>query len=142
MSLVDTMANNLEQNQLFRSVEKKKTSKVPKKTPPKKPAARRGRGRGRRNDYVDLYDSNSMEISAVSSSSQSSRPAHDPDTIVLDCEDEFIGGPAVNFTRNLATAAAVSTEDKMDVKVSVKISGKVEAFPMSQVSAAGDNKFR
>lgn len=138
------MANNLHETDRLQSRIEKNVAKASKRKSPKKPkgrsAPRRGRGRLSRNlaVYYDSDQSSSNSDVPSCSTSQSSqgrsRSAYDPNTIVLDCDDEFIGGPAVSFTRNVAAATAVSLEDTMDLKVNVRVKGQIDYFYMNPVS--------
>lgn len=137
IKFVDTLANKLVQAQIVQNQVERKASKAKKKSPTKKPKAnnsRRGHGRGA---HI-IHDSSSSLSSETDEQWErpSTRPAYDPNTIVLDGDDEFIGGPAMNFTRNLATARAISVEDSMCLKVNVRINGKIESFQMSPVSCS------
>lgn len=122
-------------------IENKRKSKAPKTSPPKRAqqTARRpppGR-RGRRN-YVELDDMDSDsdldEPAAAQFVPARNARRHDSNTIVLDCDDVFAGGPAVNFTRDIAGANAVSVEQSQEMKVTVRINNKVEQFRMNPVS--------
>lgn len=132
--LVDT-------DKLQKGIDKRK-SKATKNSPSKRTqrAVRRGGHRGRRN-YVEIDDMTSdsdLDESVAAHfapAHHARRPPHDPNTIVLDCDDVFVGGPAVNFTRNIAGANAVSVEQSQEMKVSVRINNKVEQFRMNPVSS-------
>lgn len=125
---------------------KSKASKATKKNSPSKRAqramVRRGGQRGRRNFVeIDDIDSDSdsdldQSVAAFTSAAthRARRPPHDPNTIVLDCDDEFEGGPAVNFTRNIAGANAVTMEQSQEMKVNVRVNNKIEQFQMNPVS--------
>lgn len=133
------MASNLVETQKQQNAMERRTKKVNKKSPTKKQSNKNRRRRSLRKDFDhDSSDSSSDSDMLIRLSGRqarlASRQVHDPNTIVLDCDDEFFGGPAVNFTRNLATASAISMEDNMDLKVSVRISGKIESFHMNTVS--------
>lgn len=133
----------MDTEKIEKKIEKRNASKSSKtKSPPK----RNARGRpARRQRYVDsdldVTDSDSdtpisqmLSRASRPSPRRPSRPAHDPNTIVLDCDDEFIGGPAVAFSRNLANAEAISAEDSKSLKVHVKINNKIEQYEMNPVS--------
>lgn len=127
-----------------------KTSK--KKSPPK-------RGKSNRIDQICFVDSDEDELfdsdtempirttrratrrsnRAIRSISQPAQrtvqsTAYDPNTIVIDCDDEFFGGPSVAFSRNIAQANAISNEDKQSLKVSVKVNNTIEQFELNAVS--------
>lgn len=126
----------------------------PNKSPSKRSqryARRSGGGGSRRRgirNFIEMPDMDSdsdldsdldtliQTITAASQHPVARRPAqqHDPNTIVLDCDDEFFGGPAVNFTRNIAGADAVSMEQSQEMKVNVRINNKIEQFQMNPVS--------
>lgn len=91
------------------------------------------RGRQRVIYSSDTSDENDDELST--NFVQANRPVHDPNTIVLDCDDEFIGGPAVNLNRNLATASTLIAEDYLDLKVNIRIAGKIEQYQSNAVSS-------
>lgn len=122
---------------------KAKNAKVTKSSPSKRAqrCARRGAPHGRRN-FVEIPDMDSDSDSEFGQSAATFTtahhgrrpPPHDPNTIVLDCDDEFFGGPAVQFTRNIAGANAVSMEQSLEMKVNVRINNKIEQFQMNPVS--------
>lgn len=141
--LVDT-------EKIEKKIDKQKTSKTAKnakattKSPSKRAQrfARRSRQHGAR-DFVELdFDSDSdldldesFEPESIPPNHVSAhRPPHDPNLIVLDCDDEFMGGPAVNFSRNIAGANAVSMEQSQEMKVNVRVNNKIEQFQMNPVS--------
>lgn len=143
--IVDTLAKGLvDTEKIEKRIEKQiKVSKAKKtKSPPKRGA----RGRPQRRQHVfedidlDLTDSdldNEPVMSLTTSRSPRRAPRQaprDPNTIYLDCDDEFIGGPAVAFSRNLAEADAISVEDSQGLKVNVKIHNKIEQYSMNPVS--------
>lgn len=137
--IVDTLANNLVEAKRLQSQIERKAAKSTKRKSPKKPTGKRSaRGRRARAGNLDSSDLSTSDSEApLCSTSQGqgrTRPAYDPNTIVLDCDDEFFGGPAVNFTRNVAAATAVSVEESMDLKVNVRIKGEIEQFVMNSVS--------
>lgn len=137
--IVDTLQSHLVEVQRMQSQLERKTTKASKnRKSPKKPTAARSRTRSRRVqlDSSDLSSSDSDAPLCSSSRAQQarSRPAYDPNTIVLDCDDEFIGGPAVNLNRNVAAASTVCVEESMDLKVTVRIKGKMEQYHMNPVS--------
>lgn len=142
----ETLAKNLKDNSTFQEKESKKSSKTSKtKSPPKRKAANSRRGRQattsrRRHDDYDLDSSDSDMDEPLARPTQPTYPVHDPNLIVLDCDDVFEGVPAVNFTRNLATASAISVEDSTELKVSVRINGKIESYYMNPVSIRVDNQ--
>lgn len=114
----------------------KQKSKAKKTSPSKRSqqAAQRGGRRSQRN-YVELDDLDSDSDCDEPLANNAHRQHHDPNTIVLDCDDVFNGGPAVNFTRDIAGASAVSVEQSQEMKVSVRINSKVEQFLMNPVSS-------
>lgn len=145
---IDTLAKGLvDTEKIEKQITKNKNKKVLKtKSPPK-------RTRTRQINYVDSDDdlTNSdaePSIMAMVNSTRRSirrscsiqrvqraqRSAYDPNIIVLDCDDEFIGGPAVAFSRNIAGANTISAEDQQGLKVSVKVSNKIEQFDLNAVS--------
>lgn len=134
VSNIDTLAKGLvDTEKIEKRIAKKKTSKASKtKSPPKR--------NGRFDVDSDLESTDSdddVPIVNRRSTGRSARPshrrAHDPNTIVLDCDDEFFGGPAVAFSRNIAGANAISIEDSKELKVSVKINNKIEPFEINPV---------
>lgn len=136
---IDTMQKGLvDTEKIQKGIDKQKSKKSPSKRTQR--AAQRVGRRGRRN-YVELddmdsdSDSDDEPIAAFfMPAHHARRQQHDPNTIVLDCDDVFIGGPAVNFTRDIAGASAVSVEQSQEMKVSVRINNKVEQFRMNAVS--------
>lgn len=88
----------------------------------------------------EMYESSSQ--SAPSGSARSNHQPYDPNTIVLDCDDAFDGVPAVSYTRNFATASAVTAEESTELKVTVRINGKIEHFYMNPVCIFGNLNFR
>lgn len=140
---LDTLANNLVSPEKLQT----KSSTVTSKQAASKRNARKtnvprtahilpttSRQRRRRNIYLDDISFSESDISFDEPISINPRAVHDPNTIVLDCDDEFIGGPTVNFTRNVAAAAAVSAEESRELRVTVKINGKIEYYEMNAVS--------
>lgn len=134
----DTLAKDMEYHEI-QQVEKTKAKKP--KTPPKRSAVAarqspKGRGGRRtassrsRSRYIDFGELDSSDSDVHE---RAPRSTYDPNTIVLDCDDEFFGGPAVNVTRNLAAATAVSTDESMELTVSVNINGKIEKYQMNSV---------
>lgn len=154
------MGKNLEQ--IEKTGKKQTAASKAKPKSPKKPATSKSRTRGlgtwrqraRQQRYDDdddddldllgsdseMYESSSQ--SAPSCSARSNYQPHDPNTIVLDCDDVFDGVPAVSYTRNFATASAVSAEESMELKVNVRINGKIEHFYMNPVCIFGNSNFR
>lgn len=130
-------SNLVEAKRIQSQLERKatKATKASKRSSPKKSTAIRSRMRSRRVqlDSSDLSSSDSDAPLCSSSRIQRARSRYDPNTIVLDCDDEFIGGPAVNLNRNVAAASTVSVEDSMDLKVTVRIKGKMEQYHMNPV---------
>lgn len=122
--------------ELIQSQSQRKATKASKKNSSKKTTHSRLRSRRVQLDSSDLSSSDSDAPLCSSSRTQraQSRAAYDPNTIVLDCDDEFIGGPAVNLNRNVAAASTVSVEESMDLKVTVRIKGELEQYQMSPVS--------
>lgn len=133
--IVDTLANKMEQTNLMRDQMDRKNAK---KSKPSKAKASKHRSPNKRlrasSRRMAAESSQTTDSSDDEPLSRPSRPVHDPNTIVLDCDDEFIGGPAVNFSRNIAQASAVSVEESMDLRVSVRIYGKIEQFQTNAVS--------
>ncbi|XP_031620607.1 uncharacterized protein LOC116339091 [Contarinia nasturtii] len=123
----DTLNSKMVQT---KRVQVQKERLASKKKSPKKRTTR-GR-RQRRIVDSDLSDLDSEDSDEPATSNGPTRRPYNPNLIVLDCDDEFIGGPAVNVTRNLATASVVSVEESMDLKVSVRINGKIEHFFMNK----------
>lgn len=112
------------------------------KKSPSKRAQRRNRRRSGIRNYVEM-DSDSDSDSPIAPNATTDHvhrraQPHDPNTIVLDCDDDFKGGPAVTFTRDVAGANAVSIEQTQEMKVSVRINTKIVQFQMNPVS--GENK--
>lgn len=58
---------------------------------------------------------------------------HDYETIVLDCDDIFKGGPSVQITRNLADANSCITDDNAELQVNVRVNGKLNKYTMRRV---------
>lgn len=143
------MAKGLKDTEKIQKVidkRKSNTAKAKKNSPSKRAqrATRRG-GRNVRRNFVepdeidsdsdsDLEESVAVPFFTATHARPARRPQHDPNTIVLDCDDEFVGGPAVNFTRNIAGANAVSVEQSQEMKVNVRINTKIEQFQMNPVS--------
>lgn len=144
---LDSLAKGLVDTEKIDKSKPSKTAKnaKPTKSSPSKRAqrsARRGGQRIRRN-YVEIPDMDSDSdsdsdlggsIAQFTNAHNVHRPQYDPNTIVLDYDDEFIGGPAVNFTRDIAGANAVSMEQSQEMKVNVRINNKIEQFQMNPVS--------
>lgn len=135
--IVETLTNKMVETERLQSQMERKASKSSKRKSPKKPTGRRT-GRARRAPAMDLdsdlTSSDSEGAACLPGRAQNRpRPVYDPNLIVLDCDDEFIGGPAVNFTRNVAAASAVSVEESMELKVNVRIKGEINHFHMSPV---------
>lgn len=128
------MANNLHETDRQQSRIEKNVAKASKRKSPKKSKGKSAPRRGRGRSDQTSSDSDVPSCSTSQSSQGRSRTAYDPNTIVLDCDDEFIGGPAVNFTRNVGAATAVSLEDSMDLKVNVRVKGQIDYFYMNPVS--------
>ncbi|XP_055324738.1 uncharacterized protein LOC129579102 [Sitodiplosis mosellana] len=132
----DTLQNNLVEAKRLQGQMERNIAKASKRKSPKKPTGARPRGRRGRAVNLNPSDMSSSDSDAPLCSSNRavqgrSQPAYDPNTIVLDCDDEFIGGPAVTFTRNVAAASAVSVEESKDLKVTVRINGKIEHYYMN-----------
>lgn len=117
-------------------------SKPTKKASPKKrnrpTASRRARVPARRaRDYL-ICDSDDSAAdpdgeTGASAINVRSNYDHDPNTIVLDCDDIFKVGPSVNINRNLAGATACSSEENSEIRVSVIVKGKVDTYTMRPV---------
>lgn len=141
----DTLAKGLVDTEKLQK-QKSKATKATKTSPSKRTqrAGRRGvLAQHSMRNYVELDDLDSDSdlddpIAAHFAFSAHRVPMRrtprDPNTIVLDCDDEFDGGPAVNFTRNIAGANAVSVEQSQEMKVNVRINTKIEQFQMNPVS--------
>lgn len=150
LSQIDSLTKGLvDTEKIEEGIDKKQKvlkGKMAAKKSPTKRAQRNGGGGGRRRSarnvsYVDSdSDSDSYLNTLIESNTTTAHHAvhrpqqHDPNTIVLDCDDEFFGGPAVNFTRNIAGANAVTAEQSQEMKVNVRINNKVEQYQMNQVS--------
>lgn len=143
------MAKNLvDTKKIEKKIEKKidqQKSKVSRATKTKSPTKPKARGRAtRRRGVFDLEDSDLVMIDSdlampLTTSSLSQREPRqsshqDHNTIVLDCDDAFIGGPAMVFSRNLAEADAISIEDSQGLNVNVKIFNNIEQYSMNPVS--------
>lgn len=148
VSITDTLARGLvDTEKIEKRIAKTKASKAVKASKNKSPPKRNGRAlrSGQRKQHrfdvdSDLESTDSDDDIPIMnrrilgcSPRRNNRPAHDPNTIVLDCDDEFFGGPAVAFSRNIAGANAISIEDSKGMKVSVKINNKIEHFEMNPV---------
>lgn len=149
---LDSLAKGLVDTETIEKRIDKKTSKdaknvAAKKAPAKKSPSKRSqrynrRGRGGPRNMVEVSESDSDlnsdsddAMSAAMNVVQHRARPRDPNTIYLDCDDdEFMGGPAVNVTRNIAGANCVSQEQSQEMKVNVKISGKIEHFQTNPVS--------
>lgn len=127
-------------------LESKANKKTSKQSPTKRNArtarvastartATTARRQRRRINFGDItFSESDLSFEDEAPVARPARSVHDPNTIVLDCDDEFIGGPSVNFTRNVAAAAAVSAEESRELKVTVKINGKIDHYQMNAVS--------
>lgn len=115
--------------------------KQPKSSPPKRnrPTAQRrsrghGHGRSRRRRNIEPSDDSSLDSDDNNIITNArSHNVHDPNTIVLDCDDMFIGGPSVQISRNLTESNACSAEDNLEINVSVRVNGKVQKYIMRPV---------
>lgn len=58
---------------------------------------------------------------------------HDYDTIVLDCDDIFKGGPSVQITRNVDGANSCITDDNTELQVNVRVNGELNKYTMRRV---------
>lgn len=76
-----------------------------------------------------------MNVNMVMDINTNRNRNNDPNVIYLDCDDEFVGGPEMKITRNLAANNSFSFEDNEEIKVSVKINNnEVDQYKMRPVS--------
>lgn len=95
-----------------------------------KPKKRKQPTNSRRIQNVSEYDSDEDVMP-----SNYNRPTnnHDYETIVLDCDDMFKGGPSVQITRNLGEANSCLTDDNTELQVSVRVNGNFNKYTMRRV---------
>lgn len=134
--MLDKLANNLVEAKRLQDQIERTAAKAAIASKNKSKSKKRGGGKNSRTRALnmDSSDLSSYDSDERVSTASSSRQPYNPNLIVLDCDDEFDVGPAVNFTRNVAAANSVSVEDSMDLKVNVKINGKIEKYQMNSVS--------
>lgn len=107
-----------------------------KRVEPNKRKQPTARGRSRRPRRIQI-NSNDDEYESTDDiiPSNYNRPTnnHDYDTIVLDCDDMFKGGPSVQITRDLGGANSCITDDNTELQVNVRVNGKVNKYTMRRV---------
>lgn len=107
-----------------------------KRAEPKKRKQPKARGRSRRPCRIHINDiDGEFESADDIIPSNYNRPTnnHDYDTIVLDCDDIFKGGPSVQITRDLGGANSCITDDNTELQVNVRVNGKVNKYTMRRV---------
>lgn len=105
-----------------------------KRAEPKKRKQPAARGRSRRRFQIDSEE-DEYDLDGYTAPSNYNRPTNnqDYDTIVLDCDDIFKGGPSVQITRNLAESNSCMTDDNTELQVNVRVNGKLEEYTMRRV---------
>lgn len=142
MSILEKMKRDLRDSLKLAEEKANKASPKPVIESPKKEAkkrrapptaGRRRRANGRRRvTYEDEDEIISSDDEVIQS--RSNYQNDDPNTIVLDADDIFIGGPKVQISRNLNEVAACSTVENTEIQVSVRVNSKIDKYTMRPVS--------